>query len=82
MRQTTAFEVINLADQYKKREATELLMMKVMSIKESCFEDDEDGGYLRVAKYFVGRLEWESRQIKKINKKPDMVYTKIADHQS
>lgn len=47
MRQTTAFEVVNWADQHKRGGATELLMMEVMSIEESCFEGDEDGSYLR-----------------------------------
>ena len=58
-------------------------MMKVMSTAESCFEGEEDGNYLRASKYFVGRLQWESRQIKKkIKKKLDMVYPIKADHQS
>ena len=38
-----AFEVVNWADQHKKRGATELLMMEVMNIEGSCYEDDEDG---------------------------------------
>lgn len=47
MRQTTAFEAVNWADQRKKGGATQLLMMEVMSIEVSCFEGDEDGSYLR-----------------------------------
>ena len=38
-----AFEVLNWADQHKKRGATELLMMEVINIEGSCYEDDEDG---------------------------------------
>lgn len=43
-------------------------MIEVMSVEESCFEDDEDGNSLRVAKYFVGRLQLESKQMKKLSK--------------
>lgn len=39
-----------------------------MSVEESCYEDDEDGNSLRVAKYFVGRLQLESKQMKKLSK--------------
>ena len=35
--------MVNWADQHKKRGATELLMMEVMNIEGSCYEDDEDG---------------------------------------
>ena len=67
----------------KKKRATELLMIEVMSVEESCYEDDEDGNSLRVAKYFVGRLQLESKQMKKLSK--DLIWftlKKKADYQS
>lgn len=39
-----------------------------MSVEESCYEDDEDGNSLREAKYFVGRLQLESKHMKKLSK--------------
>lgn len=60
--------MVNWADQHKKRGATELLMMKVMNIEGSCYEDDEDGN--------EREREREQANKKELTKRLDTVYTK------
>jgi len=49
--------------------------MEVMSSEESCCEDDENGNS-KVVRYAVKRLKWESRQLRKMEKKLDKAYKK------
>ena len=64
MRQTTALELVNWADQHEKGRVAEVLVMEAMSSEESCYEDD-DIDTSKVTKYSVHRLQWESRKMKK-----------------
>lgn len=75
MRQTTALELVNWANQHEKGRAAEVLVMEAMSSEESCYEDD-DGNTSKVTKYSVHHLQWESRRMKKIEKKLDKAYKK------
>ena len=60
MRQTTALELVNWADQHE--------MMEAMRSEGSCYEDD-DINNSKVTKYSVHHLQWESRRMKKKKKK-------------
>lgn len=75
MRQTTALELVNWANQHEKGRAAEVLVMEAMSSEESCYEDD-NGNTSKVTKYSVHHLQWESRRMKKIEKKLDKAYKK------
>lgn len=70
MRRTTALELVNWANQHEKGRAAEVLVMEAMSSEESCYED-ADGNTSKVTKYSVHHLQWESRRMKKIEKKLD-----------
>ncbi|PFX17983.1 hypothetical protein AWC38_SpisGene17666 [Stylophora pistillata] len=65
MRQTTALELVNWADQHEKGRAAEILVMEAMSSEERCYED-QDANTSKVTKYSVHHLQWESviKQIK------------------
>lgn len=75
MRQTTAMELVNWADQHEKGRVAEVLVMEAMSSEESCYEDDNINNS-KLTKYSVHRLQWESRRMKKIKKKLDKAYKK------
>lgn len=50
-------------------------MLEAMSSEESTYEEDGNG-HRKLTQYRVRRLTWESRELKKIKKKLDKVYSK------
>jgi len=49
--------------------------MDAMSSQEICCENDENGN-VKVVKYAVKKLSWESGQLRKMKKKLDKAYKK------